>query len=250
VSHDFLSPDAATHGGGFTPVARSSMVRLARAAGARFEHRDGWEVAVGYSTLEQESAACSMSAGWADVSHLGKLEIQATGDDMTSIVARCADGAQLELGTATRAMDAWWCPMTPERTLVLCEPGVLPGLRERLEEALAGASPSAGVIEITTNYGAMTVAGPLAREVFARFCALDLRPSATPVHGLRPGSIARGPGVVIREGEDRFLMLFGWALSQYMWTVVSDAAQHLGGSPVGVEALEAVGIASQEASNA
>lgn len=250
MSHAFLSPDAAMQEGGFTPVARSSMARSARAAGARFERRDGWELAVAYSTPEQEATACSTRVGWADVSHLGKLELQAPPDELAAIVAQCAGGAQLELGFATRAADAWWCPMTPERTLVLCEPGVLRELRERLEEAVANASPSAGVIEVTTNYGAMTLVGPLAREVFARFCALDLRPSATPVRGLRPGSVARGPGVVLREGEDRFLMLFGWALSQYMWTVVSDAAGHLGGSPVGLDALETVGIASQEASHA
>jgi len=250
VSHDFLTPDAATQEGGFTPVARSSMTRSARAAGARFELRDGWEVAVGYSTPEREAAACTTTVGWADVAHLGKLEIQGTPEDMAAIVAQCAGGAQLELGSATRAAGAWWCPMTPERTLVLCEPGMVADLRERLEDAVAAASPSAGLIEVTTNYGAMTLVGPLAREVFARFCALDLRPSATPVRGLRPGSVARGPGVVVREGEDRFLMLFGWALSEYMWTVVSDAAQHLGGSPVGVDALEVVGIASEETSHA
>ena len=32
-------------------------------------------------------------------------------------------------------------------------------------------------------------------------------------------------------------MLFGAALGQYMWTVVDDAARHLGGGPVGVDAL-------------
>lgn len=250
MSLDFLSPDAATAEGDFQPVARTSMARAARAAGARFELRDGWEVAVGYSTPEQEASACETRVGWADVSHLGKLELQGTRDDLSAIVAQCADGAQLELGSATRAADAWWCPMTPERALVLCEPGRVAALRDRLQDAVAGASPSAGVVEVTSNYAAMTLVGPRAREVFARFCALDLRPTVTPVRGLRPGSVARGPGIVLREGEDRFLMLFGWALSEYMWTVVSDAAEHLGGSPVGVDALEAVGIASEEASHA
>ena len=69
------------------------------------------------------------------------------------------------------------------------------------------------------------VVGPLAREVFARFTAIDLRPQVTPVHGFRPGSVARTPGVVVCEGEDRFLMLFGAALGAYVWTVVADAAR-------------------------
>ena len=249
MSHDFLSPGAAVHEGGFAPVARSSMERSARAAGARFEVRDGWNVAVGYSTAEREAAACSERVGWADVSQLGKLEIQADADDLAAIVAQATGGAELQLGRATRAADAWWCPLTRERALVLCGPGTLTDLRERLDDAAAVAGP-ASVTDVSTVFGAMTVIGPLARELFARFCALDLRPSATPVQGLRPGSVARGPGVILREGEDRFLMLFGWALGQYIWTVVADAGEHLGGSPVGVDALGPVPALSEEASHA
>ncbi len=48
-----------------------------------------------------------------------------------------------------------------------------------------------------------------------------------PVGGFRPGSVARGPGAILREGEERYLMLFGAALGQYMWTVVADAAEEL-----------------------
>ena len=250
MSHDFLSPDAAVQAGGFAPVARGSMERSAGAAGARFEVRDGWNVAVGYSTPEQEAAACSERVGWADVSQLGKLEIQAGAEDLAAIVARVTGGAETQLGRATRAAEAWWCPMTAERTLVLCAPNALGDLRERLEDAAAGVAGSASVTDVSTVFGAMTVVGPLARELFARFCALDLRPSATPVQGLRPGSVARSPGVVLRESEDRFLMLFGWALGQYMWTVVSDAGEHLGGSPVGVDALGPVPALSEEASHA
>src|SRR3954464_13436910 len=162
MSFEFLAPDAAVADDRFAPIARSPMERAARAAGARFEARDGWNVAVGYSSLEQEREACRRAAGWADVSHLGKLELHAAADDLAAIVASAAGGATLELGTATRAADAWWLPLTDERALVVCEPGAVGGLRERLEGAAASASRTVSIVDATCKFAALTLAGPLA----------------------------------------------------------------------------------------
>jgi glycine cleavage system aminomethyltransferase T len=216
VSLDFLSPSAAA-------LCRSPMERQALAAGARFEQRDGWNVAVRFDGEDAERERTRSAVGFADMSHLGKLEVQGEG------------AGHLELGTAALADGAWWCPYTRRRALVLCEPAALPKLRERLTDPLAAAS----VVDVTTAFAALAFEGPLARELFARFTALDLRDPVTPVHAFRPGSVARTPGAVLRQSEERWLMLFGAALGQYMWTVVADAAEGLGGVPVGVDALDA-----------
>jgi len=96
---------------------------------------------------------------------------------------------------------------------------------------------------VTSSFAALTLVGPLARETFARFCAIDLRPRVAPLRALRPGSVGRQPAIVIREGEQRFLFLFGWATSEYMWSVVADAGGHLGGRPLGVDQLASFPIA-------
>jgi glycine cleavage system aminomethyltransferase T len=184
-------------------VARSPMERQALAAGARMEVRDGWSVAVAYADETLSGPVASI-----DRSHLTKLEVHGR--------------QELTPGLASRANGAWWCPVTRERTLVLG------GRRDLVDDH----------VEVTTALAALTIAGPLAREVFARFCALDLRAHVMPVGGFRPGSVARTPGFVLREDEDRFLMLFGWALGEYMWTVVADAARSLGGAPAGIDALD------------
>jgi heterotetrameric sarcosine oxidase gamma subunit len=228
VSLAFLTPGAEA-------VARSPMEREALAAGARLERRDGWNIAVSFGGAERE--VCGESVGFADLSALGKIEIQASTAELAAIVAVGSRGERLELGRATRAAGAWWCPYTAERALVLCDPADAAPLRERLEEAAGAVQGLASVVDVTTAHGGLAIAGPLARELFARFTAIDLRPQVTPVCGFRPGSLARVPGAILREAEERYLMLFGAALGRYVWTVAADSAESLGGAPVGVDAL-------------
>jgi sarcosine oxidase subunit gamma len=197
---DFLSPAAAQSG----VIARSPMERLAHDAGAQFEVRDGWNVAVAYGADEKRALE---HVAWADVSHLSKWELKGAG----------------EFGTATRDGDAWVCPLTPTRAL-----------------RIGGTDAPAAALDVTCSYAALTILGPQARETIARFCALDLRPHVAPPQAFRPGSIARQPGMIVVEGPDRFLLLFGWATGEYIWTVVADAARHLGGGPVGLETLTPV----------
>jgi glycine cleavage system aminomethyltransferase T len=197
MSLAFLDPSPRPGAGRWVPVARSPMEGKAIAAGATLERRDGWNVAVRFD-------APHGAVGYADVSHLRKTEIQ--GDDVGT-----------PDGTATRVDGAWRCVLTPTRALVI--------------------GGSAEGLDVTGNFCAMTVVGPMARETIARFCALDLRPDVTPVRGFRPGSVARTPGFVIREDEERYLLLVGSAYGEYLWTVVADAAGHLGGGPIGVDDL-------------
>ena len=191
MSLAFMSPD------GVDAVARSPMERLAEKAGARFELRDGWNVAVEYA-----GGPGAGSVAWADVSHLRKWGVD-------------GPGVGGQLGTARREGEAWWCGLAANRALVL------------------GGSAPDGALDLTCNYAALTIHGAQARETIARFCALDLRPHVAPPGSFRPGSIARQPGMILVEDTDRFLLLFGWAVGEYMWTVVADAALSLDGGPVG-----------------
>ena len=143
---------------------------------------------------------------WADASHLGKLELH--GPRMVVRARRDRAG---------RDGDAWWCPVTPTRALVLGERH--PGPRRHGHDDERRAPP-------------LRIQGALARELFARFCALDLRPQVSPPGAFRPGSVARTPGMVLCEAQDTYLALVGAAVGEYLWTVVEDAGRHLGGGPI------------------
>lgn len=172
---------------------------------ATYGEHDGWRVAQSFAGVEPERDTLAHTVGWSDMSHLPKFELthrQNTG-----------------FGTATPSGGGWQCPVTADRTLII---GAVPEV--------------AGAVDVTTQFAAMLIEGPQARETIARFCALDLRPAVAPPHSFRPGSIARTPGFLLVEDADRFLLLTGAAYGEYLWQVVTDAGAHLGGAPVGLQA--------------
>jgi heterotetrameric sarcosine oxidase gamma subunit len=123
--------------------------------------------------------------------------------------------------------------VTPERLLVLAEPS------STVSSAVSEATTDKAVtlLDATSGLAAMALIGPGCRELLARFCAIDVRPAVTPVTGFRPGSVARTPGYLLCEREDQLLILVGWALGEYLWEVVADAAESLGGGPVGADVM-------------
>ncbi len=238
MSFEFLAPDAARAVDGKQPAMRSPIEWTHRASGAELDHRAGWRVVTGYGAIGKETAACRNSVGVADLSFLGKLELQGEPAVVSSIVGQLAGGAALEPGRAALADEVWWCPITASRVLAVTPPELTGQLRDDLEAAASNAQ-FASVEELTAALGSNAVVGPLAREAFARTTALDLRPDRFGERAFAPVSVARTPGMVLRQGGDHFLHLFGAGVAQYTWTVFTDAAKHLGGRAVGVEALRA-----------
>ncbi|HET7120443.1 MAG TPA: hypothetical protein VFI17_04225 [Solirubrobacterales bacterium] len=222
MSTAFISPL-----GSAEAPARGPFADAAAAAGAVTEVRDGWEVVTSFGDAAAERAACASSVGFADFSFLAKLELQAPAATLES-----AAGA-LELGSAERREGAWLCPVAPELRLELHPPAAAAARREQLEAA------GVRTCDLTASLGAISVCGPRATETIARFSAIDTRPKSLPVSGFRPGSIARTPAYLLREDEERFLILFGAAYGAYFWETVATAAAGLGGRPVGLDALAA-----------
>ncbi len=201
---DFLGPAPAL------APARSPLASVAERAGASVEPRDGWAVPVGFGDPPGEARAIAEAVGVADASWLPVHE---------SPGGAPPGPEPLVPGRALRHGGAWWCPLHPRRMLVV-----------------GGASPGAGWLDLTSAFGGLWLLGPRARDVFARLSALDLRPALAPIGALRPGSVARTPAIVLRESEDGYLLLFGAAYAEYMWTAIVDAARRRGGAPVGVDA--------------
>ena len=249
MSLAFLSPDLAEAAGGFTPVVQSNIEAALVADGAQIQERDGWRVAVGYGDPAAESKAVAETVGIAELSCLGVIELIAPPASVEQVVTQVA-GQQVRLGEASWGADAWWCPVRPDRVLAVTDPANTGTLREQMEQSAAASPGLCTVTDLTSSLTAFCSVGPRARDCFARYCALDLRDREMPVRGFMPGSVGRVPGMIVRQSKDRYLHLFGAASAEYMWETVIDAAEELGGRPVGIDALGPLGGAVEATTNA
>jgi glycine cleavage system aminomethyltransferase T len=198
---DFLSVAAAADAGEVHPVAKSSMERAQREAGARFEERGGWLVPVGIVGEEQYRE----SVGIADLSHLAKLEVR-------------PGGAPAEL--ATDYYRAWY-DISPRRALVLCDGSELAQIRAHLADRL--------VLDMTGALGILAIVGPEAETVIRRLTHLHEFPKG--------GEVAHITAHVLEPQPRVYWIVFPQEYGHYLWEVAVGCATPLGGGPIGVDAL-------------
>ena len=159
VSLEFLTPAAVGARAQPDGAPGAGRGRAARAA-RRLERGRGLR-----RRAPRARAAARPSVGFADRSHLGKIELQAARRDLAAIT-----GA-LELGRATRARRRLVVPVhRRRRRSCSASPRGTAALRERLEETARPSWTSPPRSRRSRS------SGPLAPEMFARFTALDLRP--------------------------------------------------------------------------
>ncbi len=189
-----------------------------------------------FGDRDRERGAASTAVVLADRGDLGVLDVRVHRDPDHPGPRGPSNAAPLDGG-------GWACRLTDDRELL-----VVP--RERLTaERVAREQAGGDVVDLSSGYVMLAVAGPLAREALARATSLDLRPSQAPVGAYRPGSVAHVGATVLREAEDRYLVLAGAAHALHLWEVLDDAVTGLGGCPAGLDALSDV-LDRQEATRA
>lgn len=196
---DFVSPDRARTDLGFRPVLKSSMERRQRDAGATFAERDGWLVPV---SLPGEADRLK-AAGVADLSHLAKFEVRGAGEPVSGDTVV-------------------WYEIRPGRAIALCPYAQSEWLRDRLERAFPF------VLDQTAALAILAVVGPQAPVVMRRLTHLHELPAS--------GDVSHVASHVL-ERDGAFWIVFPQEYGHYLWEVAVDAAEPLGGGPVGVDAI-------------
>jgi glycine cleavage system aminomethyltransferase T len=199
----FISPDAAREQGAFRPLAKSSMERRQRDAGAHFTERDGWLIPVGFPGEADRLRTVAI----ADLSHLSKFEVRGSGPQL---------GAE----------EVVWYQQMPERAFVFCPHALTGWVSDRLERDFPFVLDQTGALSI------LALAGPQAPALLRRLTHLHHFPAS--------GDVAHvGAHVLAQDGG--YWIVFPQEYGHYLWEVAVDAAIPFGGGPAGVDAVGRAG---------
>ena len=185
-------------------IRRGPLYEAQKRAGALHRPSQGWELAAAYPEKEEslkaarhrEARAAWTDVAMADLSHLGKLDLQ--GPDADGLLSR-AFGERTELAPGrmrpvllteasgiARASVVGWC-LAPAHFLLTMAAGELETVRHRLEALVAVSERPLRLklTEVTDEWGGVAVMGPKAEALLAGSLPMSVMGETLPPMGFR-----------------------------------------------------------------
>lgn len=207
---------------------------VSRAGAIRGDHA-GRPVALHYGSAAGELAACVSRVGFGDRSELGKLALEGPGATLGRVVCDLT-GMALASGGALTTEAAWWCAVTPERVLVLTEPGEGDRLQSRIRRRGAR-YPDLRVRDLSQAWSAIAIVGRQAGEVLAR---LGVYGATGNPRSVAPASSVQVAGVDVTwllQSDHRALALMSRRDAPTVWHALHAVGRPFGICAVGQEAI-------------
>jgi glycine cleavage system aminomethyltransferase T len=180
-----------------------------------------------HGSLATELAICRKTAGIVERSELGRLELTGREPWMEHALAHAIGVAVPAPGRAILLGDTWCCRLAADRAAIVAPAAARARWQRLAREAVVAGHPIA-CTDLTSRSAAVSILGPCAAAVLA---------AAGLPHELAPGELAGDGTTVLRDGPDRFLLLFGAPLSRAAWQELLDAGRPFGLFPVGGDVL-------------
>jgi heterotetrameric sarcosine oxidase gamma subunit len=216
------------------------MYRAHLALGARFRDDGGWKVVDAYTRADGEAGRARAAVGLADMSAGGKFGVR--GGAVETLLSKVAGAAAPAPGRAARlrvnGADVLGCRLALDELLLLTSGGEAEGVAATLSRA-GEAAGCAHLTDLTSALALIDLLGPAAQALLARLSPLDLSPAATPPLAVVAGECAGVRTVFVRLDRlplPAFRLAVPREYAEFVWTVLADAGQDLGLTPVGMAA--------------
>jgi heterotetrameric sarcosine oxidase gamma subunit len=223
------------------PTKLSPLFEMQKRSGATFAELAGWRMPEDYGDSEREQRAGREAVGLADESANGKILVEgelaaSVMEDVLGLGAKAVlEGAVLAECTAYR--------LRPDHFFLSTSPGKDLALRRKLEVGSEGRFVT--VTDMTHGWSEIRVLGPVGPGLISKVCGLDFDDAGFPEGTARQTSVAKTNQLVLRTnwgGQPSFSMLGARSLAAYLWKVLLEAGAEWDMVPVGMKALQAIGV--------
>jgi sarcosine oxidase subunit alpha len=231
------------------PIRRTPMHHWHQANGARWIDAGQWKRPESYGDPAAEVRAVRNGAGLIDVSTLGKIEV--VGPDAAELLERVYVNSWADLGIGRTRYgvlcteegivfdDGVGARLGPEHFYLTATTGNAESVFQWLELWRTTWRLNAVVLNRTSAFAAVNLAGPRSRDILAGLTALDLSLAGFPYLAAREGQVAGVPCRLLRIG---FVGELGYeihcpsAYGLHLWEAILAAGANPGLKPFGVEA--------------
>ena len=229
---------------------RSFCYRRIEALGPNYAEANGGAVALDFGDAKAEIKAAK-TLGLADLSVLPRTGFKGAG---TADWLAAQGVAVPENSNCAARQDggALAARLAPGELLILDDESGEGALVAKLNGAWSAETrppetPRGFPVPRQDSHAWFMVTGEKAAAMFAKICAVDLRPQVFADLQIAQTSVARLSAVIIRNdrgGTPAFHLLFDSASATYLWDVLIDAMEEFGGRPVGLDALRGLAAKS------
>jgi len=235
------------------PLIRRSALHAFHLAEASMIEDHGWQCADSYGAVEAEVQALREQVGLSDISPLAKLDIQGN-DVFASLGQKLSLGISLETVPVGRVVripaqalqldtqaSGLLCSLARNHARLISPPGTAGAVHARVESVIQQTADSAGIhlTDVSSNFTAVQIVGPLSRELLRKLTALDLRSAQFPDLSCAQGSLASIHALVLRadiQAHLAYQVYCGREFGAYVWDALLDAGQEFGARPFGLAA--------------
>jgi glycine cleavage system aminomethyltransferase T len=217
------------------PVASSDerlppLADWLRHAGAVSIMRDGRPVAAHYGSAATELAVCAKGVGLAFRSDLDTLALSGHPAWLDHVLGKALGGRIPQTGSATAMAGALCCRVDAEHAVVVAPAGAAARWRRIAREAIVVGNPIA-FADRSADLTVLSLVGPRAWRLLTS-AGLTVEPGD--VHAT---ALAGVPVVLVREHDDRYLLIVGDDGAETAWRSLVDAGAPLGLALVGSDAV-------------
>lgn len=252
-----VAPEKLAHCAGrrFFPALQTNIHHRHLEAGAQMLQSGAWYRPAFYGddperAIRNEVMQVRKSVGLIDVSTLGGIDMH--GPDAAEFLNRIYTFAykKQKVGTVRYALmtneagvvidDGVVCRLGERHFHVTATTGGVDGVYRKMLQWNAQWALDVTLLNVTSAYAGVNIAGPLSREVLRPLCRdIDLHESAFPYLGVRRGTVAGITAMLLRVGfvgELGFEIHVPQHAGAALWDALMDAGQSVGIRPVGIEA--------------